>query len=329
MMPYISVIVPVYNTEQYLNDCIESIQKQSFINYELILIDDGSSDSSGLICDSYEKTDNRIRVFHTDNKGVSCARNLGLYNARGTYVMFVDSDDILPDNAISGLISDSEDFTVGGLLRIAGRQKQAFKPSVGKHYHNDKEGLFYDDTFPISELLDGPCAKLFRTDIIRNHNLKFNEKLNYGEDKLFVYSYLLNSKTMKTTSDIVYIQKRRDGSLSSDISSQTHLKKIIDFLTFYVNVVKAYQDSFLCSSVKKMYHHDVICRYVYRYLRIVRNTKAKSISRIDMRYISALLKDDDGRVRPSDGRYIKSCVLIARYMPSCFFYLFIKLVNAL
>ena len=89
----ISVIVPVYNTAQFLPRCIESILSQSFTDFELLLIDDGSTDGSGKICDAYAEKDNRIRVFHKENGGVSSARNLGLDNARGEWVTFVDSDD--------------------------------------------------------------------------------------------------------------------------------------------------------------------------------------------------------------------------------------------
>ena len=91
----LTIIVPVYNVELYLSDCIESILAQSFDNFELLLIDDGSTDSSGAICDKYKKLDKRVRVFHTENKGVSSARNKGLDEARGKYISFVDSDDYI------------------------------------------------------------------------------------------------------------------------------------------------------------------------------------------------------------------------------------------
>ena len=126
-MPLISVIVPVYNTEKYLKACLESVQKQSYMNFELLLIDDGSSDGSGAICDFFANNDSRIRVFHTNNRGVSYARNLGLTYARGSYVMFVDSDDELPNNAIESLISETADFTVGGMLRIIKKCGHEFK----------------------------------------------------------------------------------------------------------------------------------------------------------------------------------------------------------
>ena len=94
-MPKISVIVPVYNTEKYLHRCVDSILAQTFTDFELLLIDDGSTDSSGAICDEYAQKDSRVRVFHKENGGASSARNLGLDNATGEWITFCDSDDFV------------------------------------------------------------------------------------------------------------------------------------------------------------------------------------------------------------------------------------------
>ena len=128
-MPSISIIVPVYNTKQYLNACLDSILRQSFTDFELLLIDDGSTDGSGSICDLFARKDKRVRSFHTENKGVSSARNLGLDYAQGLFVMFVDSDDELPDGALSSMISVGvADFSVGGMLRVSqGGKKHVYK----------------------------------------------------------------------------------------------------------------------------------------------------------------------------------------------------------
>ena len=106
MKPKISVIVPVYNTEKYLQRCIDSILLQSFTDFELLLIDDGSTDSSGTICDKYAEQDSRIRVFHKANGGASSARNIGLDNAIGEWVCFVDSDDSLTRDAVEILCTN-------------------------------------------------------------------------------------------------------------------------------------------------------------------------------------------------------------------------------
>jgi len=105
--PEISIIVPVYQVESYLKQCIDSILTQSFHNYELILIDDGSIDNSGVICDEYAKQDHRIKVFHQSNKGLSASRNIGLDNAYGKYITFIDSDDVLLSDDYLKILYDS------------------------------------------------------------------------------------------------------------------------------------------------------------------------------------------------------------------------------
>lgn len=107
-MSEISVIVPVYNTEPYLRECIESILRQSYTDFEVLLVDDGSTDDSGAICDEYAKKDNRIKVIHTKNMGVSSARNIGLDNAIGNWIIFADADDELYKDALNLRYDDFE-----------------------------------------------------------------------------------------------------------------------------------------------------------------------------------------------------------------------------
>jgi glycosyltransferase involved in cell wall biosynthesis len=108
----ISIIVPVYNTEKYLDQCIQSILSQTYTDFELLLIDDGSTDSSGAICDRYAEQDSRVRVFHKPNGGVSSARNLGLDNAKGEWVTFCDSDDWVYDYWLQNFADSSDDVDI-------------------------------------------------------------------------------------------------------------------------------------------------------------------------------------------------------------------------
>ena len=108
----VSVIVPVYNTEKYLNKCIDSILAQTFTDFELLLIDDGSTDNSGFICDEYAEKDKRVKVFHKENGGVSRARNLGIDNAQGEYLSFIDSDDYIRPEMYSELVAIADKFNV-------------------------------------------------------------------------------------------------------------------------------------------------------------------------------------------------------------------------
>lgn len=118
----VSCIIPVYNTEKYLPRCIESVLAQTFVDWEMLLIDDGSTDASGSICDEYAAKDERIRVFHKENGGISSARNLGLNYAQGEWIFFVDSDDSLPKTSLESLLSRSSDANIiaGGFFFVLG-----------------------------------------------------------------------------------------------------------------------------------------------------------------------------------------------------------------
>lgn len=187
-MPEISVIVPVYNTGQYLPRCIESILNQSFTVFELLLVDDGSTDNSGAVCDDYAEKDSRVRVFHKENGGVSSARNMGLRNIRGQYVVFVDSDDWVDEQYLEHLMCGDSDLVVAGIQEFGG--SDALR--VSKEYKNVsicelKNSWTYSADY-FSYIF--PVAKRFRSSVIREYGLLFNERLFFSEDFCFVLDYL-------------------------------------------------------------------------------------------------------------------------------------------
>lgn len=204
--PHISIIVPVYNTEEYLSDCINSILCQSFTDYEIIIVDDGSSDSSGIIGDSfYEKYDN-IHIIHQENQGVTCARANGVQAAQGEFIIFVDSDDILPENALSSLIEHvNDDIDI-----VLGKFANSPCPPVGKI---EKEE--YCKMAVIMEAFHvGPCAKLYRRSLFRESVFDIPRELKLGEDAIMNIrlAYNVMGKVYSTDS-IVYIY--RDNPLST------------------------------------------------------------------------------------------------------------------
>ena len=328
MLP-VSIIVPVFNTEQYLEACLDSILKQSYTDFELIVVDDGSADGSGAICDIYAEEDSRVSVFHSENKGVSSARNLGLDVAKGRFVMFVDSDDVLPGDALANLVSEDVDFSVGGMLRILHGSVKEYRHQTDKYYRVGEKERFFDDAFSEMVLMEGPAAKLFRTEIIRRNGLRFAENLHYGEDKVFVFSFLLHAEAFRISTAIAYVQQRRVGSLSSNISGAEHLRPLMDFLKDFVAVVRVYQKEFFCQSVRDLYPVEVIRRYAYRYLTIVRSIEPKNLSRQDLLFISSLLKEDPDKAYGTDRAYLKSCVWVGRHLPDSSLFGFIRLVNTL
>lgn len=180
--PKISIIVPVYNAEKYLHRCIESILAQTFKDFELLLIDDGSKDNSGYICDDYAQKDERVRVWHKENGGVSSARNVGLDNARGEWVTFADSDDWLESNAFAYY----DELT----------NKHTFDYLYCGYYLNDipeisdLEGNFDILNFLNKSEFDKLWYGLYSRLVIKDNNIRFNETITLSEDKLFNYQFL-------------------------------------------------------------------------------------------------------------------------------------------
>lgn len=209
MESLISIIVPVYKAEKYICKCIDSILKQTINNWELILVDDGSPDSSGKICDEYALLDNRIKVFHKINGGVSSARNYGLKSSVGRYVTFIDSDDWVSSTYL-------EDFNISdldnkGVVLVSQGIEQYFPERelyIEVFKYEDKELLIDVDPISIVDnnlLANGcPVAKIFDLDIIRKYNLYFNEGISLNEDHLFVLDYLYYTTTVLTKSKINY-----------------------------------------------------------------------------------------------------------------------------
>lgn len=194
-MPKISVIVPVYNTEKYLQRCVDSILAQTFTDFELLLIDDGSIDSSGAICDEYAQADSRVRVFHKENGGVSSARNLGLDNAQGEWITFVDSDDWVYPCWLQNFVDnwDGVDMVCQGV--------ECDKPLCLDENAQDVKGLSYGVNYTgnasdVLTKLYEKCivgylfVKCFKKSIIVSYNLKFNESFKLHEDEDFVLQYM-------------------------------------------------------------------------------------------------------------------------------------------
>lgn len=189
MTPYISVIIPVYNAEATLNKCVDSVLKQHFTDFEVILVDDGSKDGSCQICEEYARRDSRVTVIHKENGGVSSARNRGLDIAKGTWVTFVDSDDYLGD----GFLQNEEltaDIVFGSYLNVIdAREAGGFSSKVMREASlGNVVARYGNDT-----ILRGPCVKWFRRDLIGN--IRFPEDMKVGEDTCFVWQYLSRCKT--------------------------------------------------------------------------------------------------------------------------------------
>lgn len=210
-MPHISIIVPVYNVEKYVSKCIRSILNQSYKDFELLLIDDGSTDSSGKICDNYSNWDRRCTVYHKKNYGVSSARNLGLQKAKGEWIVFIDSDDFIGEQYIEGLLcgllDDTVDFVHGGFIKCTETGELL---DNGQHYDAQRGS---NKMYLLNTVRGLPFSKLFKSDIIRKYNLSFNEKIRLGEDMIFTIEYISHINNYAFVEENNYFYTQRNNSL--------------------------------------------------------------------------------------------------------------------
>lgn len=186
----ISIIVPFYNSASVLDKCIQSVLHQTYTNFELVLVDDGSTDGSFALCKLYQQKDERVKLYQKKNGGVSSARNFGIGKASGTWISFLDADDFLEQNFLSGLMNTSSlcPLLVGGFKRFGDKQDEiipdeqivGIKDSLNTLWNKSVDKFIYWY----------PWGKIYRLDIIKNHNLLFNERMFYSEDFCFLLSFL-------------------------------------------------------------------------------------------------------------------------------------------
>lgn len=213
--PYISVIVPVYNAECYLSQCVESLLLQSFNKFELILVNDGSTDDSGKLCDMYAQKDYRVVVLHQANAGVSTARNAGLSSARGKYIAFVDSDDFCDQQMLMSLVAavdeSGADFGVAGYSYYfdEGRRVDQTIDVAGACQVEEFVSKHLKEAFQ-KNILSGPCSKLYRREIISKYKLRYLSEYSIGEDGIFSYDYLYRCSTIVVLPVVLYYYRQRD-----------------------------------------------------------------------------------------------------------------------
>lgn len=195
----VSVIIPVYNRAGMLERSVRSVMEQSLSDWEIILVDDGSSDGSDLICDAFAAEDARIRAFHKPNGGVSSARNLGLEEARGEWLAFLDADDRLYPDALETMVKKAEQDSLD-MLQFAYNRDYVAGENDGR-----ESGVITPEEYLSRGLFQGSVWSVcVRNDIVREHKLRFDCSLRVAEDHLFIYEILRHSKRVERTSDVLY-----------------------------------------------------------------------------------------------------------------------------
>lgn len=193
--PKISIIVPIYNSEHYLSDCIESIISQSFCDFELLLIDDGSVDNSAEICKSFSKEDKRVHYYYKSNSGVSDTRNYGINIAKGDFLCFIDSDDTIDDDYFDNFhfCNIKADLYIQGYKRYLNNNLINSTAVFSGNNKKKEDILAYAEK---NSIINSPWGKLFKSDIIKSNNIHFDIGTSFGEDHLFVLEYIIRATTI-------------------------------------------------------------------------------------------------------------------------------------
>ncbi|MCY7099339.1 glycosyltransferase family 2 protein [Streptococcus oralis] len=237
----ISVIVPVYNVEAYLERCVESILQQTYAHFELILINDGSTDSSGQICDRLASQYENIKVYHIENAGVSNARNMGIQLATGSWVTFIDSDDFVTQDYLATLASAVEGLNVGFVIAPLHHIKNGIVTDIPSH--SGKTELWSTEE-TMKELLMTtrtsffPVAKLFKRDLLADE--KFNTNYHLAEDALFLTELLLKTRCSCVFIDKpVYYYDHREGSATTSVN-----RYVFDTIEVYQQIIAQVSQAF-------------------------------------------------------------------------------------
>lgn len=245
-MDKISIIVPVYNIEEYIEKCVKSIMKQTYKNIEIILVDDGSKDNAGNICDELSKKDERIQVVHKVNGGLSSARNAGMKKATGEYICFVDGDDCIREDycevLYNALKETKSDISAVSYKEIKNSKARIYNSAARAKKEFDDKCTVYNGDEIIVQFLHWKnfriaWNKLYRADILKNQ--WFKEGATF-EDMYFNYKVLANVKRVAYVNSPCYYYIRRDGSISTTYSE----KNLNDFAEAIIDVYSEAKENF-------------------------------------------------------------------------------------
>lgn len=253
----ISIVIPVYNVEKYLDECLNSIIKNYHTNVEVILVDDGSTDKSGILCDKYDKEYEFISVIHKKNGGLSSARNEGIEKAKGKYIWFVDSDDYISNNSISNILEEAKkdtDLIIGNYL--------VFYPDGNKEIYQDFNEDFKEDILPyeyfnyLGNVSYAAVRFIIKKELIYKYNLRFMKGI-YHEDEEWTPRILCMAKTFSLIKPVIY--NYRVGNVNSIMGM--------------VNPKKSYDKIIICKSLYNISKSNNISESMFEYLnsRVLHN----------------------------------------------------------
>lgn len=256
-MKFFSIIIPVYNSEKYLSKCINTILNQSFDNYEIIIVEDGSTDNSGEIADQLSNNDSRIKVIHVENGGAGKARNIGIAAAKGEYILFIDSDDYIEKDSLLIIYKNILNTNKNDLYLLKGKKIYNHSKPVDLDTFSDYN--YFNSLISKNDILNylsnlskypgSPCTKTFKKDFLFNNNIKFTEG-NIAEDLIFIFKSILYADTIKIINSDYYYYKQD----VSDSVTHSNINNLCNGISLFIeesselikdNIYKDYYYSFI------------------------------------------------------------------------------------
>lgn len=327
----VSIIVPVYNSEKYLDKCITSILRQTFQDFELILIDDGSSDKSGLICDAYARGDERVIAVHIPNGGVSNARNTGIEISKGAYISFIDSDDYIGENYMEefyeSITESGAQLALCPVYYIS--QESMYRKGVEEasiDFNDIDEELFLE--INSKYLLYAPYNKLYVSDIIRKNRLRFDRSISYGEDLIFNFNYFNHIDKISITdrTNYFYVQDN-----SQSLSKKYYRNKFETAKKIHFVMKDFFESKKLMDSQFRAFLYGRLFDDVYNSLFLINHPRFHRSITEKMTYLKSILKDEelDNCLEYADvSGYSKKVVVIIKSKSPVLFMLFNYCANA-
>lgn len=250
----ISIIIPVFNVEDYIEACVSSILSQTYTNFEIILVNDGSTDMSGEICNQLALKDRRIKVIHQVNGGVSAARNAGIEVSKGKYICFIDSDDSVCQNFLEGFNFDF-DISIQGY--VVKNKNNNIYVKYNKLSSNNLQDV--PKVYCLNGIHSGPVSKLCRSEIIKENNIRFPEGISFSEDTIFFLKYIKYCKSIYVSDQCGYIYRKREESLSTTHYS---IDKLMEKERILFNL---YNDLFDNGRFKDRFFHELSLFVISKY----------------------------------------------------------------
>jgi glycosyltransferase involved in cell wall biosynthesis len=331
----VSIIVPIYNSERYLDKCITSILNQEFTDFELILVNDGSKDNSQKICDMYAEKDDRIVVKHVKNEGVSSARNTGINLARGRYITFIDSDDFIQSDYIlelhKNIIINSAQLSICAIKVFTDKVEKELNVGNGILDFNDvNKQLFLKLNQKF--LLYAPYSKLYITEIIKANKIRFDNQISYGEDLIFNFMYYkcINKVSITDTTAYYYVQDNTES-----LSKKYRKDRFLMAKRIHLTLLDFFNEINLTDKQSYQLLYGRLFDDVYNSLFLINDQNFSRGLLNRFKYINSILKDNEinNCIKYADvSGYSGGIVSIIRLKSSMlflFFNFFSKLKNRL